>query len=335
MLKRLAITVAAFGLVMFQADAQTHKAQHRQNSQQPSTPVAAPLQQKSNSTALQGKPEEHVKADVWIIQTPPKDRYDKAAFWTTVALAVIGFFGIVIAIWTVRTIKHQVDTFVSKERARITVDIEPIKQSGGVRTGTPYPNSDMPPPSGEIWYADLLIANSGETNAFIGQSLCKACIKATGWEPGREFITSQIGLPKVLHPHKDAFRYSARIETGHVLRLELDKEMAQAITNGSMGIYVIGQIEFGDVFDNRWTVKFCRKWGAWWFGGAWQGVNIWYDYPDDILPEDSLVNGEFRIKRPSWLQRLRNRMRGKNPDFPEVEVVGKQQTAQQQSTNPN
>jgi hypothetical protein len=170
----------------------------------------------------------------------------------------------------------------------------------------------------KISHVDLCVANSGETNAFIGPSLCKAYIKATGWDPQEEIFTSQLGLLKVMHPHAEAFRYIARIETGHVLRREVDSELAQAIADGSMGIYVIGHIEFGDVFDNRWTVKFCRKWGAWMFGGQWQGTNVWYDYPD-ILPEKSRMNGEFRIKRPSFPRRLWRKIRKRDPDFPVVE----------------
>jgi len=235
-------------------------------------------------------------------------------------LVFVGLLGIGAAIATLRAIKRQADTFVSKERARITVEIEPIEQSAGVRAETPYPSIDTPP-GDEIWYAELLIANSGETNAFVERSFCKACIKATGWIPGREFITSQIGLPKVLHPHEEAFRHSARIETGNLLKFGMDKKTVQAIADGSMGIYVIGHIEFGDVFDNRWTVKFCRKWGAWSFGGMWQGTDIWYDYPDDILPEKSLVNGEFRIEKRSPLRRILRRMRSNKTDMPKIEIT--------------
>jgi hypothetical protein len=120
-------------------------------------------------------------------------------------------------------------------------------------------------------------------------------------------------LPKVLHPHAEAFRHRTRIETGSNLRLELDRETAQAIADGSLGIYVIGHIEFGDVFDNCWTEKFCRKWGAWWLGGAWQEKAFWYDYSDGM-------NGEFRIKRSSLPRRLWRRMRKKDPYFPVVEL---------------
>lgn len=239
-----------------------------------------------------------------------------------IALFFVGFLGVIAAVFTLKMIKRQVDTFISKERARITVDIEPLKPNGREESqSTLYPNSNMPPASGEIWYADLLISNSGETNAFIGAALCKAYVKATGWNLREEIFNSSIGLPKVMHPHTDAFKYRVRIETGNVLILEMDREMVKAVGDGSMGIFVIGHIEFVDVFGARWTMKFCRKWGAWLFGGAWQGVNIWYDYPDDILPGENMINGEFRISRPSLFRKLLRKIRKKDPDFPVVQIT--------------
>lgn len=295
-------------------DAQTNQKQQRkvQDSQ------AAVLHQLETGQASSNPNEQDVHAEVKILNPPEKDFYDKAAFWLNLTLVVVGSIGVGVAIWTVRMIKRQVDTFVSKERARITVDIEPLKPDGrDDNYGVLYPKSPMPPPSGDAWYAHLLISNSGETNAFIGTSLCKAYIKAPGWDPRGEFITSQMGLPKVLHPHDEHVRHSVRIERVPALRLGVDSETAQAIGNGSMGIYVIGHIEYGDVFDNRWTVTFCRKWGAWWFGGQWQEPSLWYDYPDG----KSQLNGVFRIKRPSMLRRILRRMGKEKPEAPVVEIT--------------
>jgi hypothetical protein len=196
MQKRLAI--AALALIVIQAYAQVHKARSGQNSQNPSTLVASASQQQNSNPSLQAKPEEHIKADVWVMQSPPKDRYDKAAFGISAALAGIGALGIVIAIWTVLTIKAQVNTFVSKERARITFDIEPLNPSG--KQGILYDKSPMLQPEHAIWDIDLRIANSGATNAFIRAAFCKACVKEWNWNARDEIITSQIGLPTVMRP---------------------------------------------------------------------------------------------------------------------------------------
>lgn len=232
----------------------------------------------------------------------------------TVVLVLVGLGGIFVAVWTLRTIKRQVETFVSKERARVTVDIKPIRRKSDSAGRILYDKSPMPHPKDDVWDVDLLILNSGATNAFIGHALCKACIKPAGWNPQTESITSQIGLPKVMRPHSEGFMHSARIETGSALR-QVDSEMAQGIEGGALGIYVIGHIEFRDVFDNRWAIKFCRKWGGWWFGGMWKENAAWYDYP-----EKSEMNGEFRIMRPSLLRRMWRRIRKRDPDLPVVEV---------------
>ncbi len=318
MRKRLA--TAALALIVFQAYSQTHKAKSRENSQNPSTPVGSALQQRNSSTSVQPKPEEHIKADVWVVRSQPKDRYDKAAFWISVALAGIGIWGIVIAIWTVRTIKRQVDMFVSKERARITVDIEPFNPSDTNLYGILYDKSPNRADAFKISHVDLCVANSGETNAFIRNSLCKACIKQAGWDARKENIASQIGLPQVMYPHKEAFKHRARIETGHPLKPDVDRDTAQAIADGFLGIYVIGHIEFGDVFDNRWTVRFCRKWGAWMFGGQWQDTSSWYDYEPHTRGEFPM-SGEFRIKRPSIIKRILRRVRKKKPEAPAIEIT--------------
>jgi hypothetical protein len=235
-----------------------------------------------------------------------------------VCLFFVGLAGVGVAIWTLLTIKRQVDTFVSKERARITVDIQPFHPS------PPHPfvydKSPEPPVRFDVRNVDLHISNSGETSAFIRAALCKACIRPMGWDAREEITNSRIGLPKVVRPLADPFKHTARIQTGQALRDsfdELDGDIAKAIVDGSQGIYVIGHIEFGDVFDNHWALKFCRKWGAWRFGGQWQGVDIWYDYPDG----KSQMNGVFRIKHPSMLRRVLRGIRREKPEAPVIEIM--------------
>jgi hypothetical protein len=269
----------------------------------------APEHQNS-SPSLQAKSEEHIKADVWVIQSPPKDHYDKAAFWIGAALAGIGVLGIFIATWTVRTIKAQVNTFVSKERARITFDIEPLNPSG--TQVILYDKSPMLLPEHAIWDVDLRIANSGATNAFIETALCKVCIKELNWNTGDETITSQIGLRTVMRPAEEPFQHRERVE--------MDRATATAISEGSLRLCVIGHIEFGDVFDNHWTLKFCRQWGGTWFGGQWQFACVWKDY-EEQTPGSLKMNGEFRVKRPSLLRRTARRMRKKDPHAPVIKIT--------------
>jgi hypothetical protein len=60
--------------------------------------VPSPAQQAPNS---------HAEADVRVVSTPPKDRYDKAAFWINAALAGVGFIGVGIGIGTLLFLRSQ------------------------------------------------------------------------------------------------------------------------------------------------------------------------------------------------------------------------------------
>jgi hypothetical protein len=243
------------------------------------------------------------------------------AYGAGILLALTGVIGVVLAVRTINMMKRQVDTFISKERARISVDIRPFNPSGANPFGILYDESPMPPAKFKISRVDLCVANSGETNAFIRYSLCKVCIKPIGWDAQKESNTSPMGLPQVMHPHTKAFRRSFQIETGHMLRSEVDSVTAQAIAEGSLGVYVIGHIEFEDVFDNRWTVKFCRKWGAWTLGGQWQDTSSWYEYPPQEAPGELPMNGELRIKKPTMLRRILRRMSKRAPHAPVIEIT--------------
>jgi hypothetical protein len=320
MLKVLAIFILSLFVFRMQTDTQSNQTQHKPKDSKPSFPVAPVIPHQTTSQTGQPAHQEHIDADVRVISTPAKDSYDKAAFWATIALVVAGFVGIGVAVLTLRTIKRQADTFVSKERARITVDIGPLNPSDTNPFGISYDKSPMPPGKFGTHDVDLQISNSGETNAFIRVAFCKACIKPTNWNPRKEITTSQIPLPKVMHPHEKAFRHKSRIETGHILVPEVDKDMTQSIADGFHGIFVIGHIEFGDVFDNRWTVKFCRKWGARWFGGGWEGASSWYDFEAQTrggIP----MNGEFRVKNISALRLALQNLRRKKSDVPEIKIT--------------
>jgi hypothetical protein len=227
-------------------------------------------------------------------------------------LFLAGIVGIGIAIATLRTIKRQVDTFVSKERARITVATEPLNPNGEAGSQIVYDKSPMLLPRNAIWNVDIHIANSGETNAFIGAAFCKACIKESNWNARDEIVTSQIGLPKVMRPTEKPLQHRERVE--------MDRKTATAIAEGSLRLWVIGRIEFGDVFGNHWTLKFCRQWGGTWFGGQWQFASVWKDY-EPQTPGSFKMNGEFRIKRPSLPRQLVRRMRKKDPQAPVIEIT--------------
>jgi hypothetical protein len=220
--------------------------------------------------------------------------------------------GILIAVVTVRTVKRQVDTFVSKERARLTVDIDPFQPDGPNPLGNLYPNSNSPPASKDFWIAKIKIANHGSTNALIGSALCLACVEHSGWDTKKAVITSQIPLPKVIPPDGKVFELDARIEINKTHEWKVDRATIDAVANGSKRIYVIGLIEYWDVFDTHRTLNFSRQWYGTWFENAWQFTS-WRDYgPNDGGPIDG--NREFRLEKPSKMQRIWRRLRKRDPD---------------------
>lgn len=106
MLKRLAI-VALVALVGFDGHSQTQKTKPAQANQQPAAPVSnAPIKE-SEPSPPQPTSKNHIEADVRVIDPLAKDRYDKAAFWIDVALAVVGVAGIGVGIFTLIAIKRQ------------------------------------------------------------------------------------------------------------------------------------------------------------------------------------------------------------------------------------
>lgn len=181
------------------------------------------------------------------------------AYCASIGLFLVGFLGIWIAYDTVRTVKRQVDTFVSKERARLTVDIDSFLPDGPQPPGNPYPKSNMPPSSNDFWITKLKITNHGSTNALIGSALCLACVEHSGWDAKKTAITSQILLPKVIPPDGKAIEFDARIETDKTHKWRVDRATIDAVANGSKRIYVIGLIEYWDVSDTHRTLKFFRQ----------------------------------------------------------------------------
>jgi hypothetical protein len=109
MLKRLVILALLLFVFCVQTYTQTDKTHDGAKHTEPSSPVAFVVPQQDNSNGLQPKAQANINADVRVIQTPAKDRYDKAAFWVNFSLAGIGLCGVLAAVRTLRKIKIQAD----------------------------------------------------------------------------------------------------------------------------------------------------------------------------------------------------------------------------------
>jgi len=107
MLKGLAILIPTLSLIVLGANPQAHKAKQGQANQQTSSPVAPLPAQKGDGARLQATTDQHVQADVRVISSPGKDRYDIASFGAGVILAIVGIAGIVVGVCTLLFIKEQ------------------------------------------------------------------------------------------------------------------------------------------------------------------------------------------------------------------------------------
>jgi len=106
--------LALFALFLLVFGVQTHtqpkEAQQTSKSDNPSAPIAplmpVAIQQKDGS-GLKTEHQEDVDAEVRIISTPAKDRWDKASVLVNVALGLIGLGGIAVALVTLRKVERQ------------------------------------------------------------------------------------------------------------------------------------------------------------------------------------------------------------------------------------
>jgi hypothetical protein len=225
-------------------------------------------------------------AIVSIQRIPDKDKYDWLAYWAGVALSLVGVGGVWIAVVTVRAVKRQVDTFISKERGRLTVDVEAF----------------IPEDPKQKWYANLIISNHGSTNVFIGPALCLSCINVPQWDMKDAVLQLQIDLPKVIPPNIGGIKFAAPIQIGNKLSGTYDFKTIDEIGNGTKGVFVVGLIEYWDVFDERWSLKFTRKWGGSLHNSSWVFTK-WKDYGRKH-GGPAEANGEYKIEEPSIMRRL-------------------------------
>lgn len=101
------ILALSLSFIPRQADCQKNK--QRKRDQEPTAPVLSVPAKQKDTSQLQATGGQQIQADVRVIHTPGKDRYDIAAFWITVALFVVGVSGIGAALKTLRAVERQAD----------------------------------------------------------------------------------------------------------------------------------------------------------------------------------------------------------------------------------
>jgi hypothetical protein len=119
MLKILALT---FYILVVQAHAQSNQTLQTYQNGKPALPVLSVVQQKEKSQNHQPESGEHIDCNVRVISTSTKDRYDYAAFWVNLSLAVIGALGIIAAYSTLSTLERQTKAAEASAKAQMDAD---------------------------------------------------------------------------------------------------------------------------------------------------------------------------------------------------------------------
>jgi hypothetical protein len=131
MLKSLALLALMLLVLSVQGHCQTHKEKQGPKSDQPTTAATKNAPQQPSSPCLPTEPSHNPIAEVRVVSTPAKDRYDKAAVWINGILAIIGVVGIIAAYITLSKVGRQIkvaeaatQAMIRAERAWIVISVE-------------------------------------------------------------------------------------------------------------------------------------------------------------------------------------------------------------------
>ncbi|HET7178150.1 MAG TPA: hypothetical protein VFI14_00425 [Chryseosolibacter sp.] len=133
MLKWLAILALTLAVFPVEAHAQSNQTKDADQSGKPAAPIPVIVPQQTGSQSVQPTHEKHVDADVRIISAPGKDSYDKAAFWATIALVLVGVAGVGIGIRTLRFLKKQTGE-IKRQADQMEAQLKEMKSTREVET---------------------------------------------------------------------------------------------------------------------------------------------------------------------------------------------------------
>jgi uncharacterized membrane protein YciS (DUF1049 family) len=296
MLRRLAILVFALSIFVMGGRAEAYKAQQRTKIYQAAAGSLATVPQQPYGPTLQSEEKNHVDADIRVISSPAKDRYDKAAFWISLALAVVGAAGVVAAICTLLFIKAQViemrrqrivmqRTLISiKQQAQHAGDQTAIlrdsvkaaqagadaaKISADIAAGVSVPTLVVHEfETGDVGAADeraffqcpkikITVKNYGQTPAFLKWwCLCFSCEQLPEVPIYGGFPGSGVFLERVVIQPGEPYTLPDLLYTD---RQMFSAEDVEAIVNRQKVFCAYGYICYGDIFGNTFRrLKFCE-----------------------------------------------------------------------------
>lgn len=263
MLKSLATVVVLFVSLIAHVDAQkvTSPAPQTQIRKHPSPPAPPALQPNTNQeqSGSQGKP--------FRIALPQRDKYDWISYGANLLLVGVGIGGIVVGVLTLRKIdrqtratedaakaalgqvelmKRQMDMGIHRERARLSLDTQPI-------------HFDDVSPEGFRLFSCIELTNSGHSNAHIRFSAARFVIVPSGQWPlpevdPDEFATGSNTIEPLQSPVYAAFDVKYAQST--------PERFAEKIWDATLRIHLYGFIEYETMgiewhrdFGYIWTIE--------------------------------------------------------------------------------
>jgi hypothetical protein len=154
---------------------------------------------------------------------------------------------------SVTVARQNTEIYISKERARLRVEVEPLDLQNLAR-----PEGEGPPPRG-AWFKVII---EGFTPAFITETRAVAMLSGSKEPPPTNLTDIAMGeLPKIPQVIKPG---STPVETFALIQPEprLTLPMIQAIQEGKSFVHFWGFIHYKDVFDRERRTRFRYLWDA-------------------------------------------------------------------------
>jgi hypothetical protein len=254
--------------------------------------------------------QQHVQADVKIINPPQKDFYDKAAFWISAALTGIGIAGIIVGIRTLFYLRKQAGEMRLQRKAMVLTLNEIKKQAELMKAQTKAAcdrerarlsiyevdpphialNSDLVKPDIPL-RVSLTIVNDGNSIAFN--------VRAKGHTSIRRIVTEhelnaieddpndwyELAIPSTIRATGSASKTIINVTHMAGVMDELfeaiDEATAKSLKNGHASLIIGGEITYEDLFGEEHKTPFFFLWvnsgevgaGAWRLSSGWLDLN--------------------------------------------------------------
>lgn len=296
MLKGLGIVLVAFALIGCYGYAQAHKTQQAQADQKPASPGSQTGDQTRNSQSPETQSQQHIQADVRIIESPKKDAFDKTALGVSVVLALVGILGVWVGIKTLRflsrqatemlrqriimrrtmnTVRRQTDILAdslaaAKDAAQAAKDsadaallqVKSMKSRDRARVSLDLDPFQYDERMRIMWAQKVTwrVHLFGQSEAHNVRTKCILCLGRPESHPWFDHPLSNFNLPSTMRPeHRErSGDIIIHFQTGD--GREVKDVAIDEMKSGKIDLYCIGKIEFTDVYGDEWVLPFRRRW---------------------------------------------------------------------------